>query len=560
MNSIDPLSHSAHTVWNSRAAANLAAASQEASVRLAARWLMLCTPLVFAIIAVALGKETGWDLQNYHWYNPYALLTHRLGFDIAVAHHATYYNPLIDVPFYFIARHAPAWVAGAYLGFTFGIAVTLIGALAYHAIALKDAYLRLGLAVMLAMAGAIGGGAWPAIGNTSNDVPVVIGVFAALLLVIRRCPQLQQRSFDRSFALTLALAGAGAGASAGLKLTTMVYSLGLCAAVLVCSTGWRQRGVHLLALGMGMLVGFLVCGGYWVLRLWQYGGNPVFPYFNQLFHSSLLVHDSYRDPSFQPDDWLTSWLYPFYFTANSQLVAEWSFRDAHIVAAYVLLPVTAVIMLFKPKQDTQALIAQPTAIFLFVFAAVSYVAWLSLFGVYRYLIPLEMLVPLLIAAAIAQWRLRQQTQLVVIALVLVALQVAVRIDSQREEWDKAYVSVQTPTLPDPEHSMILLSGIAPMAFTIPAFPQQIAFIRVDGWLVQKDDHASGLAREMHARIEQHRGPLYMLFSSLEQERATASAKEYELRMENESCDWVRSNIAEPLKLCRLVRNGSSDDI
>ncbi len=65
---------------------------------------------------ILLGKDTSWDFRNYHWYAPYALLHHRMGIDVAVAHQASYYNPYLDVPFYWLATHTRAWVALGMLG------------------------------------------------------------------------------------------------------------------------------------------------------------------------------------------------------------------------------------------------------------------------------------------------------------------------------------------------------------------------------------------------------------------------------------------------------------
>ncbi|MGZ3274643.1 MAG: hypothetical protein ACXU8Z_12840, partial [Caulobacteraceae bacterium] len=70
--------------------------------------LLFLLPPLFAVAAVALGKEAAWDFLNYHRYVPYALLHNRLGFDLAVGHAATYYNPLLDVPVFLISEHAPA--------------------------------------------------------------------------------------------------------------------------------------------------------------------------------------------------------------------------------------------------------------------------------------------------------------------------------------------------------------------------------------------------------------------------------------------------------------------
>ena len=71
-------------------------------------WLFLGLVILgWSLFVVALGKDMSWDFRNYHWYAPYAFLNGRMGFDVAVAHQATYYNPLLDVPFYWLASHTP---------------------------------------------------------------------------------------------------------------------------------------------------------------------------------------------------------------------------------------------------------------------------------------------------------------------------------------------------------------------------------------------------------------------------------------------------------------------
>src|SRR3954464_5652591 len=72
--------------------------------------------LFWAGFVILLGKDTSWDFRNYHWYAPYALLNHRMGMDVAVAHQASYYNPYLDVPFYRLPTPTHAWIARAGLG------------------------------------------------------------------------------------------------------------------------------------------------------------------------------------------------------------------------------------------------------------------------------------------------------------------------------------------------------------------------------------------------------------------------------------------------------------
>jgi len=72
--------------------------------------------LFWAAFVILLGKDTSWDFRNYHWYAPYALLNHRMAMDVVVAHQASYYNPYLDLPFYWLATHTRAWIALGVLG------------------------------------------------------------------------------------------------------------------------------------------------------------------------------------------------------------------------------------------------------------------------------------------------------------------------------------------------------------------------------------------------------------------------------------------------------------
>jgi hypothetical protein len=62
-------------------------------------FLVTCVA-VSSAISIALGQDANWDLQNYHFYGPWALLEGRaFGWDIAAAQLQTYLNPLLDLPF-----------------------------------------------------------------------------------------------------------------------------------------------------------------------------------------------------------------------------------------------------------------------------------------------------------------------------------------------------------------------------------------------------------------------------------------------------------------------------
>jgi hypothetical protein len=139
-----------------------------------------------------------------------------------------------------------------------------------------------------------------------------------------------------------------------------------------------------------------------------------------------------------------------------------------------------------------------------------------------------------------------------IAVVLVALELVVKVTLERDRWDRSYVSVQVPEIPDAANSMVLLAGNAPMAYVIPEFPPEIPFLRIDGWLVPLEDRTSGLALQMHARVAAFKGGFYLLFIGYEQQRAADAAQAYGLQL-TDRCQSVRSNIAATLTLCALRR-------
>ncbi|MDB5397713.1 MAG: hypothetical protein JWM91_5219 [Rhodospirillales bacterium] len=511
----------------------------------------------FAVWAVIYGKEAGWDFQNYHWYDPYSLLSGRLGFDIAVAHHATYYNPFLDVPLYWVATHFPAWTGGALLGAEAGVAAALIGAIAYRLLPFENTRQRMAVAVLLALSAMTGGGAAGEIGKTSDDIAAGLGAIAGLFVLIA--------CFDRvvrakgADLLFIALAGFLAGGSPGLKLTSLPYVVGMTLGVLALPGGFWLRILRTGVFGIGVLIGIAVFGGAWFWTIWQYSGNPVFPYFNDLFHSPLVPPGSYRDETFLPKDWSTRLFFPFIFSQNSLTVAEWSFRDLHILIAYILVPVAALAALFR-KPVGRRLVDPLMARLMLVMAVGTYVVWIFLFGIYRYLIPLEMLSGLVIVSAAAMLPLRSGVRLAIMVVLLGGAQVmAWKGEEPRFSWQGPYVGVTVPPIADPANTLILMTENAPMAYVIPAFPKEIPFLRIQGWMIGSKDTSSMLGAEMHRRVAEHKGPILGLYWPVEHEATVGAFADYGLKLDDAACKPVESNIQEPidqghpLLLCPLIR-------
>src|SRR2546423_15717846 len=89
--------------------------------------LLAAMLLAGAASVLLLRQDVNWNLQNYHFYNGWAFVHGRLGWDLAPAQIQTFHNPLLDLPFYWMvaadwpprmisfAMALPAGVGGFFL-------------------------------------------------------------------------------------------------------------------------------------------------------------------------------------------------------------------------------------------------------------------------------------------------------------------------------------------------------------------------------------------------------------------------------------------------------------
>ncbi len=508
--------------------------------------------IAFGLFVLIRGKDAEWDFRNYHWYNPYAWLTGRRGFDVAVAQHATYYNPLMDVPIYVGAQIMPAWLIGLLFGLVQGINAVLLYELAHAALDGTAERQRSWIALAIATAGMLGGMTLLLAGVTSHDLTVSLFVLGALVLLMRLDDGAAGTRGDLWRVVGAGLAG---GAAVGLKLTMVPYALGLAAGVLVLAAPWRARVLRLAALGAGGFAGALVCGGFWALTLWHETGNPVFPYFNDVIGSPLLLAQSYRDTRFLPQG-LDVWTFPFLFSFDWARVVEFPFRDIKIMIAYVLVPVALVLWASRRGAD-ERLFSSRAARLLFAFSAVSYIGWLNLFAIYRYAVTLEMLAALVIMIAIDFIPVATRYRLVAASVIAIVALAAIRWDAavgMRSAWDGTLVAVAVPPIERPAETMVLMAGTEPLGYIVPAFPPEIPFLRVDSWLDTPQSNTP-FGQMMRARIEAHRGPLFGVFIPWEGERAKAAFASFGLTFDLSKCRQITSNVGEPIQWCALERRG-----
>ena len=144
-----------------------------------------------------------------------------------------------------------------------------------------------------------------------------------------------------------------------------------------------------------------------------------------------------------------------------------------------------------------------------------YFVWLRIFAIYRYIVLLEMLAPLLIVAAVGLLPLPRRERAIwsLGGLSPAAILVTPRSDFlERAPVDDPYIQAALPPIPRPDHTMVLMTGDAPMGFIATPLPPQIPVLRIDGWMVQPRD-GTVITRDMMRRVKAQLadgGDLYLI--------------------------------------------------
>ena len=283
-------------------------------------------------------------------------------------------------------------------------------------------------------------------------------------------------------------------------------------------------------------------------------GNPLFPYFNDYWRSPLALASPYRDMRFIPFHFWRQLLFPFLFSIDWHVADDLGFQDIRVLVAYLHRhPRDA--DLAAPARKRRRLVDKRVTLPLFAFAAVSYFVWLRFFAIYRYIILLEMLAPLLIVAAVGLFPLPRRARYLTLAALCFAILVTARSDFlERAPVEDPYIQVALPPIPNPDRTMVLMTGDTPMGFIVPSLPHRIPVLRIDGWMVQPKD-GTRLTRNMRARVAaqlRSGGDLYLLSDATDMGRARDALAAYGLAIRWTECQQFDTNHCGHLSMVSLI--------
>ena len=350
--------------------------------------------LLFCLIGIFLSLHFRYemiaDFDNYHYYLPWAFFNDRTFTDIALAMENSYHNPLIDMPYYFLVEYFNdnLTVYYTYTGMYYGFLMFVFYKLC-SLIFKPEQKIELLLTMIIAMTGFA---TLSQVGTCSNEILVCSGIMAGLYLIYKEIFVLQT---ERGKIFTVA--GYIMGIMLGLKLTVVVYCIASgCTLILFYKK--LQTPVKTIGLfALGGLLGFLTVDGWWMFILYEHFGNPVFPYFNNIFKSPYYPEEFLTYKDFYKKDLVGYILFPYKasFQLNNQVTSEAEMLDVRLALGYTVLWIMLIFGIIKRNLLTQIKQHQNIA-FLAIFSVISYILWLQIFSIIRYAIPFEMLIALFI--------------------------------------------------------------------------------------------------------------------------------------------------------------------
>ncbi len=473
--------------------------------RRAATMLILGASLLITLFyAFSHGQDTNWDQRNYHLVVPHLLLHGGFWDSVQPAGFQTYLNPLPLIPAYLAIMTMPPLLATAVIALVQSAAFMVAGLICLR---LERNSADRGLAALgflLCLASPM---ALSEAGSTFVDLWVSVPILLAYWLLLdggRRGPR------------SVALAGLLLGVSAGMKLTAVLFLLGM---PMLFATGPEPALARLRLLiicGLACLAGIMISGFWWHWHLWQTFGSPVFPLWNSIFHARDYWPEDYHDDRFTGK---TAWdllRYPIAWMIGGGGPApgllgpasETDPRDPRFLLIILGLSALAVAAMLNAR--VRGRFAQSPAAGLLLAWPVIYVAWLYLFGILRYMMPLEILggaVLLGLVQFLPTMRLRQGVLIGAGVLSLVMMHTGF---FGRMHFQGGWRTLaEHPPVVAPRAVVFLAEQ--PLAYVAASLPTDARFIATGGFGMSPEDRGTATWGKINALLDPSAGrPLYAL--------------------------------------------------
>ncbi|WP_176086592.1 glycosyltransferase 87 family protein [Martelella sp. HB161492] len=513
--------------------------------------VVLGSAVLFCVYyALHVGLDINWDLRNYHVYSVYAFLHDRLVYDVAPGQRQTWTNPFGVLLPYFAVMFTRPVIGSVIMAACSAVNILLVYLIASELFRQSLSGRRWAvqfLSILCALAAGAGPVFLSLIGVTMNDNWVAAFLLAAVYFAIR----------DDSAVRQFFWSGLCLGLAVALKLTALIYIPGLALAVLVLNP--RRFHRQALAAAGGFLVTFIPFGAIWMVYMYRLFDNPVMPLYNDIFKSDLYPAVALKDTRFLfhgVDDFFSKFIE---IAAGAHPTTEVGMVDlrylvfAIFLSIFVLVFLDSLLLRGRRSVSQASLVDSKKLLLLLIFVITSLLLWGLMFGIGRYAVALEQLIPLCTIGLLAVIT-QDVRRLLIMSFASVALLLVTTVPAN---WGKAKFSDSwfelafPPELQAGDQLFVMLSG-EPMAYVIPYLPATDRFVRFEGNLpISADD---GLGKRIRDIVAAHDGPIMTLSpESFDEKSSSAALATFGLKLADDGCFYIENNV-ERLKSCKLIKS------
>lgn len=489
----------------------------------------------FGVIALALGKDIGWDLANYHYSNPYLFLHHYINQDFwPASYYHVYLTPTADFLSYFLINYfsplKATFIAGSLHGINLWLIFLICRAL------LEDNNNNIGIALILAFIGMFGAIGYTEIGNFKNDhiVSLFVLIFIYYHLRFLRCYFLHNK-----WMFYLGCGSISLGIALGLKLSAAPYVLAAFISYFFLPIPWKDRWKIMTLWSIACGIGVCISSGYWMLILWKQHHNPVFPFLNTVFHSPDFPENAWYFQRYLPKTLLEQVWYPFYFSFHGTL-ADGYFRDLRYICFYSLLIINMMVTAWKKINCIFYQKIDLVFYWLLLFIIFSYVFAQADFGSIRYILILEMLSPLFIYLLIQRLitnKKLQNTIIIILFFILIISLTPQDVNSRLPSYKGNYFSVIPPAFVNTSPNATVLISYSefalsltprPISFLIGFLPSQWHFIGIPFNKGLYDLSDKKAFKKTYALLKNQTGDIYLLAPQMNMSELYLAALQFNL--------------------------------
>ncbi len=415
--------------------------------------------LISGIVSCIIGSDETWDLYSYHYYNAYAILHNKINIDIMPAGIQSYLNPVLDIIYYIIINlfRDYKYIVMFLLGFPYGcltFVLYLINEKIFNRIS-ENNIIRQFLVIIATFIGASECFIVSEIGVSCHDIDIGVFVLLALLFTLNYL-ETEKNKY---------IIGAGflLGIACGLKYTSIIYIFALLITFFIFNikADFKKFLYNFMLLCLFIFIGFILVNGYWMYILWHKFHNPVFPMLNEIFKSEWFTYVNYKDWDFSNINTLgiKSLYFPLIWDNNPfTRVAELQFFDFRHSLAYISILLSLILFFNQLKSkfinSIENNFYNKKYFFILIFVIVSYLLWLKMFGILRYLIPILSLSGIFIVYVLSVFIKNKKVLFTILSFLLIFI----FYKYETPAWGRCNEIIKVPELIIKENSVVLLYG------------------------------------------------------------------------------------------------------